>query len=116
MIKTPDEMRELVKRELARVAGADRRAALRSLLVPPVRLNLGWDWGAPGARLDCWQVGRSPDGETLLLFCEQGFGDPWGFVGRSDDSLGMDDQWHVGLEHAAIGAGLLDAPPGYEVP
>ncbi len=28
----------------------------------------------------------------------------------------MDSQWHSALEDAAINAGLLPAPPGYEVP
>jgi hypothetical protein len=52
------------------------------------------------------------------VYSPEGFGpsDPWGHIRSTDDSLGMDSQWHVGLEHAAIGAGILEAPPGYEVP
>ncbi len=30
--------------------------------------------------------------------------------------MGMDSQWHSGLEDAVINAGFLPAPPGYESP
>jgi hypothetical protein len=121
-VRTAAGMERMVQRELDLVSDAHRRAELAKLLVAPVRMNLGWDYGetrdSSRDRLDCWQVGQSPDGNTLLVYCEQGFGpsDSWGFVGRTDDSLGMDSQWHIGLEHAAIVADLLDAPPDYEVP
>lgn len=116
--KSSADVQHLVDRELELVPDTRRRAELSRLLIRPLPMNLAWDYGRPEDRFDCWQVGRSSEGETLLVYCEQGFGpsDPWGFVGRTDDSLGMDSQWHIGLEHAAIVAGLLDATPDYEVP
>jgi hypothetical protein len=112
------EMRRLVDAELATVSEPSRRAALEAVFVPPRLLTLKWGYGKPGEQLQCWLVGLSPNGKERLIYCEKGFGpaDPWGFVGSTDDWMGMDCQWHVGLEHAAIGAGILPAPADYEVP
>jgi hypothetical protein len=54
----------------------------------------------------------------VLLACVARVGPsfPWGFMDAHEDSMGMDSQWHSGLEDAAIVAGLLPAPTGYEVP
>jgi hypothetical protein len=111
-------VRSLLGDELARVSDPARRVSLAALLLPPSKINLGWDYGMRGERLDCWHIGRSPDGGVLLVYCEQGFGPafPWGFVFPLEDSMGMDSQWHSGLEDAAINAGLLPAPDGYEAP
>ena len=64
-----------------------------------------------------WVVGHSDDGGIALVYSDKGFGPsfPWGYV-YTHDTLGMDSQWHSDLEDAAIGARLLDAPPGYAVP
>jgi hypothetical protein len=112
------KIRDLLEAELVKIADPARRAALTAVLVPPRRLVLKWGYGAPGERYECWLVGLSPNGKERLVYCEHGFGpsDPWGLVGTEEDWTGMDCQWHVGLEHAAIGAGILPAPPGYEVP
>jgi hypothetical protein len=113
-----DSVIDLLEGELVRVTDSVRREKLKALLVPPRQVSLPWDYGRGGERFDCWHVGQSQDGGTWLVYCEQGFGPafPWGFVFPAFDSLGMDSQWHVSLEDAAIGAGLLDAPDGYEVP
>src|SRR4051812_18437027 len=111
-------IRVLVEAELANVAEPARRAVLKAVLVPPRLLTLKWGYGKPGERYPCWLVGLSPNGQERLVYCAEGFGPgaPWGFVGITEDWMGMDCQWHVGLEHAAIGAGILAAPPDYEVP
>ena len=108
----------LVRLELDRVADPGRRASLEALLIQPRELSLAWDYGQPDDRFDCWCVGQSADRDTLLVYCPQGFGPsfPWGFVFSETGSLGNDGQWHSGLEDAAIGAGLLEAPAGYESP
>jgi len=113
-----DDIRRLVDAELAGVADSTRRDALKAVLVPPQPLNLKWGYRNPAERYECWLVGLSSNGKERLVYCEKGFGpsDPWGFVGVAEDWMGVDCQWHVGLEHAAIGAGILKAPPGYEVP
>jgi hypothetical protein len=113
-----NDIRRLVDAELAKVTDSARRDALKAVLVPPQLLSLKWGYGEPGERHECWLVGLSSSGKERLVYCEKGFGpsDPWGFVGVEENWTGMDCQWHVGLEHAAIGAGILKAPPGYEVP
>ena len=111
------EIQYLIKSELAKIADP-RTAALNAVLTPPLLLSLKWGYGNPGEQYRCWLVGLSPNGSDRLVYCEKGFGPsyPWGIVGIADDWMGMDCQWHVGLEHAAIGAGILIGPPNYEVP
>jgi hypothetical protein len=118
MTDDPRSLVSLVDSELALVTDPAQRAALRVLLVEPARLSLAWEYGEADQRFDCWLVGRSSDEAILLVYCERGFGpsDPWGFVFAHTGSMGMDSQWHSGLVHAAIGAGLVAAPAGYEVP
>ena len=113
-----DDISNLVQSELRRLTDPQRRISLEGLLNLPRKLSLAWDYGREGERFDCWCVGQSPNGNIWLVYCTQGFGPdyPWGFVFPHSDSLGMDSQWHLGLEDAAICAGLLDAPEGYEVP
>ncbi|QOV87369.1 hypothetical protein IPV69_13825 [Humisphaera borealis] len=111
-------MAALINSELSRVCDPAQCGRLQGLLQPPSLLSLAWDYGRPDERFDCWQVGRSLCGRVLLVYCESGFGPsfPWGFVSAAEGSMGMDSQWHSGLEDAAIGAGLLPAPAGYEAP
>jgi hypothetical protein len=113
----PDLM-SLVAGEVARVRDPMLRRRLQGLLRQPCRRPLTWDYGQPGDRFECWVVGESPDGGVLLVHCARGFGPsfPWGFVLAGDDSMGMDSQWHSGLADAAIAAGILAAPPGYQAP
>lgn len=115
---TGQDIQSLVRGEVARLASPERRARLQSLLMAPVRRSVGWDYGAPGDRFDVWVVGQNATADISLVYADEGFGPifPWGFVFLADDSLGMDSQWHSGLEDAAICAGLLEAPPGYEAP
>jgi hypothetical protein len=112
------DIQRLVKVELSKVSGTTRRSVLAAILIPPQPLYLNWEYGEPGERFKCWLVGLSPDGNYRLVYCDNGFGPehPWGYVGATANSMGMDCQWHVGLQHAAIGARLLDAPPNYKVP
>ena len=104
--------------EVARVVPVERQRKLARFLSEPRATTRGWDYGADDERVTVWIVGQSPDDAVALAYAEDGFGPdfPWGFVFPNDDSCGTDAQWHSGLEDAAIGAGLLDAPPGYVVP
>ncbi|HEY2840193.1 MAG TPA: hypothetical protein VGJ26_13645 [Pirellulales bacterium] len=112
------DIRQLVDIQLLTIVDPSRREALKERLVSPQPLSLKWGYGAPDERFQCWLIGFSKDGKLRLVYCDQGFGPeyPWGIVGASQDWMGMDCDWHVGLEHAAIGAGVLDAPPDYEIP
>jgi hypothetical protein len=99
-VENPDE------NELGRI-DAPRRAALRCLLVPPAIRELGWNYGQSGQRYACWIIARAPDERVTLTHCDEGFGPafPWGYLLDESDGMGMDSQWHAGLEDAAIGAG-----------
>jgi len=118
MLTSAIQLQALITDELNRIADRPRRARLQNLLKPPELRSFGWDYGNAGERHQAWVVGQMPDGRVALVYAEEGFGPdfPWGFVFPADDSLGMDAQWHSGLEDAAIGAGILEAPPGYVVP
>lgn len=113
-----NDIHGLVAAELSNVADPARRNALKAVLVPPQRLSLKWGYGQPGERYDCWLVGLSPNGQLRLMYCERGFGPdyPWGIVPVAEERMGMDCDWHVGLEHAAINAGILPPPDNYEIP
>lgn len=118
MVENFHNLKSLVAAELIRIGDPARRAALRALLFEPSGIRLDWNYGGPSDSFDCGLVGRSADGHVLLVYCEHGFGPsfPWGYVYAGERSMGMDSQWHSGLIHAAIGAGLISEPPGYEVP
>ena len=111
------QLQNLIEVQLSGVPDPQRRARLQSFLTLPQLRSLAWDYGVADERHEVWIVGETPDHEVALVYSDLGFGprDPWGFIFPADDSLGMDSQWHSGLEDAAIGAGLLDAPPGYVV-
>jgi len=113
-----EAMELLIADELRQINDPIRRRQLQGFLHPPELRNVAWDYGHPDERHDVWVVGQGPDGSILLVYSDVGFGPqfPWGGIARDVDSLGMDAQWHSGLEHVAICCGLLDAPAGYEVP
>ena len=112
------KIKALVDEELARILPIERRNELAPFLREPRATTLGWDYGAPDERVPVWIVGQSTDGEAAVVYSDTGFGPvfPWGYVWVSQDSCGMDSQWHSGLEDAAIAAGFLSVPPGYVVP
>ena len=120
MVDAEAHILSLVDAESVRVADPARRGALQAMLQDPARVSLAWDYGYAGERFNCWLVGRSPypDRPWLLVYCDRGFGpaSPWGFVFADEDSIGMDCQWHSGLEKAAIVAGLLPAPADDQEP
>ncbi len=99
----------LIQLEVARIQNIERRYRLKSLLLPPRQISLGWDYGHPGQRLPCWLIGQSPNKDVWLIYSQLGFGPdyPWGFVLPADDSLGEDAQWFDSLEAAAEAIGLL---------
>jgi hypothetical protein len=113
-----EDLLSLIESELRRIDDPDRHRRLQGLLAPPTLRSVAWDYGSEGERHNVWIVGRSRDGAILLAYSDIGFGPafPWGGIVDAEDSAGMDSQWHSGLEDAAICFGLLEAPPGYEVP
>jgi hypothetical protein len=112
------EIKNLIAEELARIKEPARRSQLERFLTDPRERSMRWDYGKDGESFDCWQFGESSSDELILVYCDRGFGPtfPWGWLFDDEESLGMDSQWHSSLEDAAIGGGLLDASPDYEVP
>jgi hypothetical protein len=118
MTVSVEELNVLVAEELRCLSDPARRRQLQIYLHAPELISVAWDYGQPNERHDVWIVGQSRDGELLLVYSDVGFGPqfPWGSIRRGADSLGMDSQWHSGLEDAAICCRLLGTPPGYVVP
>jgi len=117
MSRSVSTIKALVANELEAAPDATSRARLAGLLVEPSFRALSWEYGALGATRLCCIVAQAEDGDRALVYCEDGFGphDPWGAVSLSEASMGSDDQWYGSLFDAAVGAGLCEAPPGYEV-
>jgi hypothetical protein len=113
-----EEIQGLIDEEIVRVTDPKQRSLLKSLVATPYLRRFRWDYGSGDEHREIWVVGQSGDGVVALVYDDGGFGPafPWGFVFPGENSLGMDAQWHSGLEDAAIGAGLLTAPAGYMVP
>lgn len=110
MVRSPDEMESLRNAELGRIRDPARRARAAAILTKPGLRSIGWDYGVPGERIDCWVVGLRSDGQVAIVYCEAGFGPelPWGFVSPEADSAGSDSQWHASLEEALVAAGVLN--------
>lgn len=108
----------LVEFDLALVTSLSCHREFERLVVPPLLLQLDWDDGTPDERYECWQVGASKTGDVLLVHSDRGFGPSfrWGFVHLSEDSPGMDSEWHSGFVDVAIIAGLVSSPRGYQAP
>lgn len=108
---TLEQISALVAEQLQIIARADRRDALRRLLVPPRQETRDWDYGAPDERYPYWVVAESVDRGIMLVHCERGFGPdmPWGVLFTNDPeevTLGMDAQWNWYLEEAFVRSGL----------
>jgi hypothetical protein len=113
-----DEIRGLIAEEIVKVKDPKQRNLLKTLIATPYLRRIRWQYGSNDEHREVWVVGQSGDGAVALVYDDGGFGPafPWGFIFPGENSLGMDAQWHSGLEDAAIAAGLLNAPAGYVVP
>ena len=108
---TLEQLNRLIADQIQMIDRADRRNALKRLLVSPRQEIRDWDYGAPGERYPYWVVAESIESATILVYCEQGFGPrmPWGFLLTNDPdevTLGMDAQWNWYLEEAFVRSGL----------
>src|SRR5213593_4196413 len=88
-------LKRLIAQELEAVADERVRTHVRSLLIEPVPILRGWDYGKPGEQYACWGVLNHDPSNTGIAYCEEGFGPklPWGLVWLSGDdrmSIGMD--------------------------
>jgi hypothetical protein len=115
-MKTPDEIRALVARELSIITNVKRRQALELLLIAPVLRERAWDYGPIDQDFSYWCVAETPNREIEFAYCENGFGPtfPWGWLYQKDPTLGSDAQWNWYLEEAYMRSGVwkgLDAEP-----
>ena len=89
----------LIEAELATLSDSRIAAHIRTLLVMPVPVMRGWDYGRDGEQYPCWTVLEHAASNTGLAYCEHGFGprSPWGLVflkgDESQTSIGMDCSW-----------------------
>jgi hypothetical protein len=104
LVDTPEEVAEIVARELAAIADPVVREALRVRLRPPERHLRDWDYGADGQQFPCWTVVSDPASDTAIVYSQHGFGpeSPWGLVPLSRLWFGMDSGWFLRLEDAFV--------------
>lgn len=116
-----EDIRRLVKNELAKIAQRDLLALAKDLLISP-RLELReWDYGVLGTRHECWVVLEHSQSNTAIAYCSEGFGPmyPWGLLFLSGEhmSMGMDSGWFASLEDALRNCSAWEGqnPLGYEI-
>lgn len=114
---TADDVAALVAREVAAIADADVREAVRGRMITPARHLRDWDYGAPGERYPCWTVATDPESDSAIVYSEHGFGpsQPWGIVALSVAAFGMDAGWFSRLEDAFVGSFLARDLPIWDV-
>jgi hypothetical protein len=112
---TLPEVETLLSMELARMPEIAREA-VRPMLATPRAEQRTWSYG-PG-EFACWRVATDATRSVSVVYLvgPGGFRDRWGLVETESGDLGSDDRWHVSLYDAAIAAGWVTPPPGYEVP
>jgi hypothetical protein len=106
----PPTIRQLIETELATVNDTRVVARVRSLLVDPRPVSLGWDYGEPGQTFPGWLLlDDAVQSDTGVAYCEHGFGPgrPWGLVwlgGEPPFGMGMDSGWFPTLMEAFFGS------------
>lgn len=111
----------LVESEIATIAQPEFVETIRKFLVTPRQEDRGWDYGDLGQTYPCWIVMEDPEINTVIAYCEYGFGPeaPWGllFLGGPHTSMSMDSNWFACLEDAVRDSWFWDGenPPDYEV-
>jgi len=105
-MKTPDQISNLVRAELARIEDTETKTRILSLLVTPYPSGRGWDYGKPGETFVCWMVLEHRESNVGIAYCDQGFGPkcPWGLLSLEGPhmSMGMDCGWYPTLEGAFL--------------
>ena len=96
MTITPTRILALLEAELVAINDPRVVSHIRSLLVAPMAISRGWDYGTPGQSYPCWSILNHARSNTGIAYCEFGFGPrfPWGLVFLSDKSIGMDAGWY----------------------
>ena len=89
---------EIVTAELGQLSDPRVLAHVRALLVPPIPVIRGWDYGTADEAYPCWSVLEHTKSNTGISYCESGFGpkSPWGLVvlsGTEHMSMSMDSSW-----------------------
>ena len=96
---TPDELKQMIEAEVARLDHPLVVANVRELLVEPRAEQRLWGFGETDASCTCWVVLDHPAGSAGVGHCASGFpGLPWGFLpfgkGRHARTMGTAETWH----------------------
>ena len=102
MINSAEVMSALVDSQVKMIADPIVRSALQSFLIPPIKQDREWFYGAPLEKLLCWLVMEDTKSDTGIVYSEVGFGprNPWGLVFLSKLIIADDAGWFPTLERA----------------
>jgi hypothetical protein len=91
------EISTLIELELVALGDTEIIDFIRSFLILPTPLILGWDYGSPNEQFLGWSTLEDMTAGARIAFCEQGFGPacPWGLVSLHDTKpdMGQDSGW-----------------------
>ncbi len=113
-------LRKIVETELSRIEDSRLLGTIHQFLQDDiVTRKFDWDYGEEGEQYNCWLVCVDTDSNTTIVYCEEGFVDPWGllFLEGPMSTMGPDGNWFATLEDAVRNAPFrdFDNPLGYEV-
>jgi hypothetical protein len=94
--QSPDDVSELVSREIVALADRDLAARIIPLLRAPVRQTLHWEYGNNEA-YTAWRFAELGEREVWAAYCAFGHGSlghPWGLVFSRSEHFGMDCGWY----------------------
>lgn len=115
-----DRISKILDEELGKICQPELIDTIKNHLVTPRLEDRDWDYGDPGQTYPCWIVLEDNESDTVVAYCESGFGpkDPWGLMSLSKfRNIGMDSGWFTSLEDAVRESTfwLGENPMGYEV-
>lgn len=111
---------KIVETEIESISHGNVVETIRGHLVPLRVENREWDYGDEGQTYPCWIVLEDKKTDSVIAYCEQGFGpsEPWGLMSLARfPNMGMDSGWFAQLEDAVRESMFWfgDDPPNYEV-
>ena len=111
---TTSEVQALVDTELVRIGDPGIVARIRRYLVSPYPVERYWDYGAKGERYTCWTVFEHLASNSVIAYCDKGFGPkyPWGLLSHSGEymTMGPDFGWYPSLKDAFLDSRATEGP------
>ncbi len=118
MMKTSEEISELVREQLDQIKDEKIRSQIARWLIMPRLEEREWDYARypETVKFPCWFVLEHKDSNIGIAYCEEGFGPekPWGMLWLTGGhlSMGMDAGWCDDLEHAFVESMAYDDSSG----